>query len=260
MSGTLRISFIQTELSWENPPVNRQHFSKKIAELPETDLIVLPEMFPTGFSMNSKILAEKPHGETLVWMRETAKSKNAAIVGSVIVSEEEKYFNRLYFVFPDGNFKTYDKKHLFTFADEHKSYSPGNKKLIVEYKGWKICPLVCYDLRFPVWSRNVENYDLLLYVANWPKPRTQAWDVLLKARAIENLSYVIGVNRIGKDGNGHEYSGHSAAYDMLGNQISRQDFESEFSETIPLDRTVLLETRKKFAFLNDRDKFKIDAV
>lgn len=257
MNQKLRLSIIQTRLSWENPEANRKKFSQKINELSDTDLIVLPEMFSTGFSMNSKQLAEKDQGETVVWMQEMAAEKNAAITGSIIIWEDGKYFNRMFFVFPNGNFETYDKKHLFTFANEHKSYSPGNKKLIVDYLGWKICPLICYDLRFPVWSRNVENYDLLIYVANWPKARTQAWDILLKARAIENISYTVGVNRVGKDGNELEYSGHSAVYDMLGARISRSDFESEFSETIALNQSVLRETRKKFAFLNDRDKFQI---
>ncbi len=258
MNDTLRISLIQTELSWEDPAENRENFFKKIEELPETDLIILPEMFTTGFSMNSEFLAEKTHDATLAWMKEIARSKNVAITGSVIISEQDRFFNRLFFVFPDGNFQKYDKRHLFTFAGENESYSPGNEKLIVEYLGWKICPLICYDLRFPVWSRNTENYDLLLYVANWPKLRTQAWDVLLKARAVENLSYVAGVNRVGKDGNGHDYSGHSAVYDLLGNQISSSDFEVEFSETITLSRSILCETRKRFAFLNDRDEFKIE--
>ncbi|HET8838791.1 MAG TPA: amidohydrolase [Flavobacteriaceae bacterium] len=257
MNENLKVSFIQTELSWENPAINRKRFSDKITSLPETDLIVLPEMFSTGFSMNSEKLAEKTQGETVVWMQKMAAKKNAAITGSIIVCEGEKYFNRMFFVFPDGNFETYDKKHLFTFADEHESYSPGNKKLIVEYLGWKICPLICYDLRFPVWSRNVENYDLLIYVANWPKARTQAWDILLKARAIENISYVVGVNRVGKDGNELEYSGHSAVYDMLGTRISTSDFENEFSETIVLSKPTLDTTRRKFAFLNDGDKFEI---
>ncbi|HET8809698.1 MAG TPA: amidohydrolase [Flavobacteriaceae bacterium] len=251
----LRISIVQAEIAWENPVENRERFSKKIAELPETDLIVLPEMFPTGFSMNAKNLAENPEGESLVWMQKTAKEKKSAITGSVIVVENGKFYNRLFFVFPNGKFEVYDKKHLFSYAEEHKTYSPGNKKIIVEHKGWKICPMICYDLRFPVWSRNAEGYDLLLYVANWPKPRTQAWDILLKARAVENISYVAGVNGIGTDGNGLPYSGHSAVYGPLGDQLSTLDFEKEFSDTLSLSKSNLIETRKKLAFLNDRDEF-----
>lgn len=250
-----RISIVQAEIAWENPVENRERFSKKIAELPETDLIVLPEMFPTGFSMNAKNLAENPEGESLVWMQKTAKEKKSAITGSVIVLENGKFYNRLFFVFPNGKFEVYDKKHLFSYAEEHKTYSPGNKKIIVEHKGWKICPMICYDLRFPVWSRNVEGYDLLLYVANWPKPRTQAWDILLKARAVENISYVAGVNGVGTDGNGLPYSGHSAVYGPLGDQLSTFDFEKEFSDTLSLNKSNLIETRKKLAFLNDRDEF-----
>lgn len=255
MSENLKISIIQTELSWENPEANRKHFSKKIAALSKTDLIVLPEMFTTGFSMNAKNLAEKTKGETLSWMQKTAVEKKAAITGSVIIAENGKFYNRMFFVFPDGSYKTYDKKHLFSYADEDQTYSAGKEKLIVTYKGWKICPLVCYDLRFPVWSRNTEDYDLLLYVANWPKVRTPAWDILLKARAVENICYVAGVNRVGTDGNDLPYSGHSAIYDPLGTQLCTENFEQEFSASISLNKAGLEETRRKLAFLNDRDAF-----
>lgn len=253
----MRVSIIQAKIEWESPQANRKRFSEKINALSETDLVVLPEMFPTGFSMNAKNLAEGPEGESLTWMKKMAKEKNATITGSVIVSENQNFYNRLFFVFPDGNYEAYDKKHLFSYAGEHKTYSPGNKKLIVEYKGWKICPMICYDLRFPVWSRNVEDYDLLVYVANWPKARVQAWDALLRARAVENMCYAVGVNGIGIDGNGHPYSGHSAIYGPLGNQISTNDFEKEFSETISLSKTELEKTREKMAFLNDRDSFEL---
>lgn len=253
----MRVSIIQAKIEWESPQANRKRFSEKIIALSETDLVVLPEMFPTGFSMNAKNLAEGPEGESLTWMKKMAKEKNATITGSVIVSENQNFYNRLFFVFPDGNYEAYDKKHLFSYAGEHKTYSPGNKKLIVEYKGWKICPMICYDLRFPVWSRNVEDYDLLVYVANWPKARVQAWDALLRARAVENMCYAVGVNGIGIDGNGHPYSGHSAIYGPLGNQISTNDFEKEFSETISLSKTELEKTREKMAFLNDRDSFEL---
>lgn len=253
----LKISFLQSKFAWEDPAVNRKRYSEKINLLPDTDLIILPEMFPTGFSMNAKKLAEEPEGETFSWMIKTAKKKQAAITGSVIIVENQKYYNRLYFVFPDGRFETYDKKHLFSFAEEHKTFSPGNKKIILEFKGWKICPLICYDLRFPVWSRNVEEYDLLIYVAYWPHVRIPAWDALLRARAVENMCYSVGVNGIGTDGNGHTYSGHSAIYGPLGNLLSTEDYEKELSETISLNKTELMDIRQKMAFLEDRDSFKI---
>lgn len=258
MQDFLRVSMIQTHLHWENPIANSAHFSEKIEKLKgQTDLIILPEMFTTGFSMNADQLAEEEDGITLRWMISHAKNLDTAITGSVIISEKEAYYNRLFFVFPDGSYSTYDKKHTFTLAGEHEAYQQGEKKLIVEYKGWKICPLICYDLRFPVWSRNNKDYDVLIYVANWPKKRILAWDTLLKARSIENMSYCIGVNRIGLDGNGHEYIGHSAAYDVLGEQISTLNFEEDFEETIVLEKQHVLGLREKLQFLNDRDDFNL---
>jgi len=252
----LNLSIIQADLNWEDAEKNRNLFSEEIKNLPpETDLVILPEMFTTGFSMNAKVLAEEKNGKTLKWLLQTSEEYQIAITGSVIIKENGNYYNRLFFVFPDGNYKTYDKKHLFTLANEQDTYSAGKKRLIVTYKDWKICPLVCYDLRFPVWSRNTEDFDLLLYVANWPKKRTEAWDALLKARAIENMCYVAGVNRVGLDGNDHEYSGHSAVYDMLGKQISKLDNEDVFTESLQLNKEKLVATRKRFAFLNDRDAF-----
>ncbi len=252
----LNVTVIQADIYWEQREANLQLFSEKIAQVTKlTDLVILPEMFTTGFSMNAKDLAERENGNTLKWLQQTAQKHKVALTGSIIVQEGKHYYNRLFFVFPEGNYKTYDKKHLFTLAHEQKTYSAGNNRLIVEYKGWKICPLICYDLRFPVWSRNTEDFDLLIYVANWPKKRTQAWDVLLKARAIENMCYVAGVNRVGFDANKHEYSGHSAIYDMLGKQISILKNEESFIETLQLDKSELIKTRKKFAFLNDRDSF-----
>ncbi|EJF11524.1 amidohydrolase [Pontibacter sp. BAB1700] len=208
----LRVTIIQTSLHWQDAAANRSMFSEKLALVaPDTDLVVLPEMFTTGFSMDASGLAEETEGPTLEWMKEEAAKHEAVLTGSVIVREGEQYFNRLYWVRPDGTYEHYNKRHLFRMAKEHHTYTPGQEKLLVELRGWKICPLVCYDLRFPVWSRNVgSEYDLLLYVANWPKPRANAWSILLQARAIENLSYVVGVNRVGTDGNGHPYSGDSA--------------------------------------------------
>lgn len=254
----LNLTLVQTTLHWENAQANRDHFSKILEEISEaTDLILLPEMFSTGFSMNAKKLAEPTSGKTLQWMKERAHEKDAMVIGSVIIVEHDNYYNRLFAVSPDGKIKHYDKKHLFSFADEEKHYSAGKKKLIIDYRGWKICPLVCYDLRFPVWSRNIEDYDLLLYVANWPQKRTEAWDSLLKARAIENMAYVAGLNRVGKDGNGHNYNGHSAVYDMLGTQISTVENEKTFTETLVLHKSALKKARHQFPFLNDRDTFTV---
>ncbi len=253
-NNTMNISLIQTSLTWEDPQGNRANFEKLINGIGQTDLILLPEMFATGFTMQPKQVAETMEGGTIAWMKEMAAAKDCAITGSLVITENGSYYNRLLFVFPDGTMKTYDKRHLFSLAGEDKSYTPGTEKLIVEYKGWKICPLVCYDLRFPVFARNVEEYDLLLYVANWPSPRILAWDTLLKARAIENMCYVAGVNRIGEDTNGHPYPGHSQVVDCLGATIvDASGDEGVFS--VVLDKESMLETRKKFGFLNDRDSF-----
>ena len=254
---TLRISLIQGPLTWEKPEANRGYFGKQIATLQgKTDLILLPEMFSTGFSMRSKALAEPPNGPTRQWMQDQAQKAGSAIVGSVITKGDQNYYNRLYFVFPTGNYEVYDKHHLFTYAKEDKSYTPGGKKLIVDYKNWKICPLICFDLRFPVWARNREDYDLLLYIANWPKSRILHWDTLLRARSIENLCYTVGVNRIGIDGNNLEYNGHSAIYDALGQKITTSDWEKEFTETTILKKSRLTKVRKTFPFLKEKDSFK----
>lgn len=253
----MKIALLQTSIDWENPLENRSHLSQKITGFMEdVDLIVLPEMFSSGFTMNPKAVAETMKGETILWLQHLAKAKNCAITGSLVIKEKESFYNRLVFVFPDGKMQHYDKRHLFTLAGEDKIYTAGKEKLIVEYKGFKICPLVCYDLRFPVFARNVENYDVLLYVANWPKVRTNAWDILLKARAVENMCYTIGVNRVGVDGNNHEYIGHSQAIDFLGNYIIEPQ-ETEGVFIVELDKKKLDETRNKLAFLDDKDEFKL---
>lgn len=253
----MKIALLQTFLTWENPIENRSHLAQKITGFMEdVDVIVLPEMFSSGFTMNPEKVAETMQGETILWLQHMAKAKNCAIIGSLVITENENYYNRLVFVFPTGEIQHYDKRHLFTLAGEDKVYTSGTQKLIVNYKGFKICPLVCYDLRFPVFARNVEDYDVLLYVANWPKPRINAWDILLKARAVENMCYTIGVNRIGTDANKHDYSGHSQAVDFLGNYILDPQ-ESEGVFIVALNKEQLLETRKKLAFLTDRDKFTI---
>ncbi len=251
----MKIALIQTTLHWENPEANRNQIEKLILSITESvDLIVLPEMFSTGFTMNPKDVAETMSGDTVTWLQSIAKSKNVAIIGSLVVKESNQYYNRLLFVYPSGEINKYDKRHLFTLAGEDKVYTAGNERLIVDYLGFKICPLICYDLRFPVFSRNTENYDLMLYVANWPKPRVNAWDILLKARAVENQCFVIGVNRVGLDNNNHEYVGHSQAVDFSGNYLlAPQNNESVFIVTI--DKNEMIAMRKKLDFLADRDVF-----
>ncbi|MAL59504.1 MAG: amidohydrolase [Flavobacteriaceae bacterium] len=254
--NNLKVTIIQSHLHWENPEANRAMFSEKIASIPEpTDLILLPEMFTTGFTMNASPLAEAMQGPTLQWMIGQSIKVDAAIAGSVIIKEDNQFFNRFLFVFKNEILQYYDKRHTFTLAGENKVFTAGNTKLIIDYKNWRICPLVCYDLRFPVWARNTEDYDVLLYVANWPKKRIAAWDALLKARAIENMAYCVGVNRTGLDGNGHEYIGHSAAYDVLGEQVSTPSFEKEFIETITLSKEHIHQNREHLQFLRDRDSF-----
>lgn len=253
----MKIALIQTDLFWQNANKNRENFDSKIDEIQsEVNLIVLPEMFSTGFTMNASEVAETMQGETIEWMKFKAKQKNAAITGSVVITENEKFYNRMFFVFPSGEIQYYDKRHSFSLAGEDKVYTCGNKKVIVDYLDWKICLQVCYDLRFPVFVRNVENYDLILYVANWPKVRTNAWDALLKARAIENLSYVVGVNRIGNDAHDYEHIGHSQAIDFFGNYILEPQ-EKNGVFVVELDKNTMYETRKKLDFLSDRDQFEI---
>ena len=253
----MKIALLQAPLIWENPIANRKYFEEKIISITENvDLIVLPEMFTSGFTMNPKAIAETMQGETVSWLQALAKAKNIAITGSLVIQENGNFYNRLVFVFPSGEIKTFDKKHLFTLAGEDKIYTSGTEKIINEYKGFKICPLICYDLRFPVFARNTEDYDVLIYVANWPKPRINSWDALLKARAIENMCYTIGVNRIGEDPNQHHYPGHSQAIDFLGNYIIEPQ-ETEGVFIVNLDKNTLLESRQKFGFLNDRDAFKM---
>ncbi|WP_298116476.1 amidohydrolase [Flavobacterium sp.] len=253
----MKIALIQTELSWENPNENVALLQDNINTISQyVDLIVLPEMFTSGFTMNPQNVAESMDGATISWLKKTAKNKNCAITGSLVIEENGNYYNRLVFVFPSGEIQSYDKRHLFSLAGEDKVYTSGTKKLIAEYKGFKICPLICYDLRFPVFSRNIEDYDVLIYVANWPKPRTNAWDILLKARAVENMCYAIGVNRVGTDNNNHEYIGHSQVVDYLGNYI-QEPTEKEGILFVELNKKEMLETRKKLNFLNDRDNFKL---
>ena len=254
----LKIAIVQTDIVWQNAEQNKINYSEKIKNIQEQiDVIVLPEMFSTGFSMNPEGISENMQGETVQWMKKLALEKNAAICGSLIISEEQKYYNRFLFVHPSGKIETYDKRHLFTLAGEEKVYDKGFEKLIITYKDWKICPLICYDLRFPVWARNVEEYDVLFYVANWPKRRIVAWDTLLKARAIENMCYTIGVNRVGVDANNYEYCGHSAAYNSLGEKLTNTLPNEACVEIVAIQKEHLIQTRKQLNFLNDKDAFEI---
>ncbi len=260
MSDTLKITLIQTSLHWEDISANLQMFSQKIFSIKvETDLILLPEMFSTGFSMNAAALAEDMTGSAMQWMKKTTAEKNCVITGSIIAKEGTKFYNRLIWMRADGSYEQYDKRHLFRLADEGHTYTPGNKKIYTEIKGWKILPLVCYDLRFPVWSRRTkqDDYDLLLYVANWPERRNHAWKQLLVARAIENQSYVAGLNRIRNDGNDFYHAGDSTVIDFKGEHISKIKPNEEGTETITLHKPPLNDFRKTFAFIEDADEFKI---
>jgi predicted amidohydrolase len=257
MQDHLRIAAIQANLIWEQRAKNRETFEQLITPISNVDLIILPEMFSTGFTMKPALVAEKMNGETITWMKTISQRKNAAIVGSLVIEEHGDYYNRAIFVHPDGKIETYDKRHAFTLAGEHKEYCTGTERLIVDYKGWKLFPLICYDLRFPVWSRYNDEYDVLIYMANWPKPRIFAWDSLLCARAIENMSYCVGVNRVGVDENGYEYIGHTSVYDMLGKKIADTSEGKVEVLICELSKSKLQETRKKLNFLNDRDEFEI---
>lgn len=261
----LNITLIQSPLHWEDPVANRAMFEEKIWKIEDrTDVIVLPEMFTTGFTMNAAPVAEPMNTTTTRWMKQMADKTGALILGSVIIRESNHYFNRLIWMEPGGSLKTYDKRHLFRMANEHEVYQGGSQHWSGTWKGWKIRPLVCYDLRFPVWSRNRYDrasdsmeYDLLIYVANWPQPRVSAWDALLKARAIENLSFAAGVNRIGPDGLGTAYSGHSAVIDPRGNSVWFGG-EDECLKTIGLEARLLQEHRKRFPAYLDADDFRLD--
>lgn len=258
MSDNLNIALIQTALVWENPQQNRDNIQEKIETIKNpVDLVVLPEMFTSGFTMHPAHAAETMKGETIAWLTTLASKKQFAVTGSLVIEEDGNFYNRMVFVHPNGKIEHYDKRHRFTLAGEHKVYTAGSKKIIVDYKDWKICPLICYDLRFPVWSRNTIDYDVLIYVANWPAPRITAWDTLLKARAIENMSYCVGVNRVGTDDNNHEYSGHSAVYDVLGTRVDTIPFNEEAIEIITLKKENISHYRSKLNFLSDRDHFSI---
>ncbi len=279
--ASLTITTIQTNLAWENKAANLQVLENKINDLEDkTEIVVLPEMFSTGFSMQPKLFAETMEGESLLWMKEVAAKNKIILTGSLIIQENENYYNRLIWMLPNGQYGYYDKRHLFAFGEEDKHYTAGNKRLIASVKGWKINLQICYDLRFPVWARNralqtdkragessltlpekataifSPEYDLLIYVANWPERRNHAWKTLLCARAIENQCYVVGVNRVGRDGNNINHSGNSLVIDPLGEVLYHvADEEDVF--TITLQKEHVEEVRAKFPFWKDGDNFNL---
>lgn len=248
----MNITLVQTKLHWEKIEANLEMFSQKLQNLPQTDLIILPEMFTTGFSMNAAPLAEEMGASAMQWMEKQASKHQAVITGSLIIKEHDNFYNRLIWMRPDGSYEYYDKKHLFTMAKEEETYTAGDKKVIIEYMGFKICPLICYDLRFPVWNRNKEDYDLAIYVANWPAKRSYHWRSLLLARAIENQCYVAAVNRVGDDGKDFHYSGDSALIDPAGEIIYQKTEEEDIFQT-NISLSHIQEVRKKLPFLKDRD-------
>lgn len=254
----LRVSLVQCDISWENRKENLRLTEKRLAALAgTTDLVVLPEMFSTGFSMKSRELAENADGETVRFLRRAAREFGLAVTGSFIALDNEQYYNRGFFITPDGEIRFYDKRHLF--LEERHYFSPGNRKLIVDYLGWKIRLLICYDLRFPVWSRNTNNeYDLLIYVASWPEVRIKVWQNLLIARALENVAYVCGVNRVGTDGNNARYTGESVIVDYKGQPVAATGTGQETVITAVLDLTSLHRFREKFPVWQDADRFTLD--
>lgn len=260
--SNLTITIIQTALHWEDKAANLAMFESKIDSIKDkTEIVVLPEMFSTGFSMKPELLAETMDGDTVRWMKRMAAEKKIILTGSIIAKEGDEYFNRLIWMLPNGQYGVYDKRHRFAFAGEDQHYTAGSKRLIASVKGWKINLLVCYDLRFPVWARqqssdNGLEYDLMIYVANWPERRSHAWKTLLQARAIENQSYVVGVNRVGIDGNNINHSGDSMIIDPLGEALYHKK-EQEDIFTITLDKEHLNTVREKFPFWKDADDFNI---
>ncbi len=261
----LKISIVQAETVWHNPQANRDYYQALFREQHAgSDVIVLPETFTSGFSNDAIAQAETMQGETVAWLREQAQLLNSAITGSVQMRDGEQVFNRMLWAMPDGDIQFYDKRHLFRMAGEHERYAAGADKIFIDYKGWRICPLVCYDLRFPVFSRNRFNntqpnaydYDVLIYVANWPSPRHFAWQTLLKARAIENQSYVVGVNRVGSDGNGLNYLGGSTVLDFMGQTIVESGSDPQL-QSASISYAELNAFRERFPFYLDADNFSI---
>ncbi|MGM0650484.1 MAG: amidohydrolase [Bacteroidota bacterium] len=255
-NNELKLALYQADLFWEQPDKNIEKLWEYEGKLQDIDILICPEMFTTGFSMNVKNMAQPHQSGHFQHMAKLATNTDTALVFSMIVHDGGKYYNRLYFIFPDGCTAFYDKKHLFMMGDEHNHYSAGHKRLLVDFKGWRIMPLICYDLRFPVWSRNTSNYDLLLYVANWPGVRADVWKTLLKARALENQSYVAGVNRVGTDGRNITYQGDSLLFDAKGKALlDAGDGEKFLTASVYYDELKIF--RDKFPVLNDIDNFRM---
>ncbi|MFA7471633.1 MAG: amidohydrolase [Spirosomataceae bacterium] len=255
----LRVTLVQTDIYWEDIPANLAHLEEKLAQLTgQTDLIILPEMFSTGFTMTPENVAEPLNLVTTRWMRQMALGTNAMILGSYVAREGTHFYNRLLAVYPDGTYVYYDKRHLFRMGGENEVYTPGKERVTLEWRGFKIRPYICYDLRFPVWSRNKIDspYDLLVYVANWPSSRDVVWETLLRARAIENLAYVAGANRIGIDGNNVTYIGNSQIIDFKGQPLGKLTDKDEIL-TIALSKAALENFRTKFPAHLDADPFEI---
>jgi predicted amidohydrolase len=255
MKDDIDIAIVQADIIWENPQENLKKYSHLLKDTEKVDVIFLPEMFSTGFSMRPQTLKETMTGPSVSWMKEMAKEMNAAVTGSLIIEEYKKIYNRAVWMYPNGEVQFYDKRHLYTMGQEHLHYSPGKEKTIIEYKEWKFCPQICYDLRFPAFARNLEDYDVVFYMANWPSPRHNVWKNLLIARAVENQSYCIGINRVGTDGTGLNYLGDSACVDAKGcaKFMGKQEIVSHFT----LNYKDLQSFRKSFPLLSDRDNFKI---
>jgi omega-amidase len=253
----LRLTLVQTDLFWHDPAANRRMLDDTLRALAGvTDLVVLPEMFTTGFTMEPERAAEVASGPSIEWMRDTARRLDAVVTGSISTLDGGRFFNRLTWMRPDGTSATYDKRHLLRMAGEHTHYTAGTRRLVVELNGWRICPMICYDLRFPVWSRNRDDYEVLIYVANWPSRRRHAWHTLLKARAVENLCYSVGVNRLGADGVNVAYTGDTMAFDFFGQPLFA-DSERPFVQTVTLQRAALEEHRSLFPAQLDADRFEI---
>ncbi|MEI6853509.1 MAG: amidohydrolase [Bacteroidota bacterium] len=259
----LRVNLIQSDLVWEQPEHNLRNFDVKLSGLRgQQDIVALPEMFNTGFTMNGTANSEAPDGKAFQWMKAKAKELDCVVTGTFLCKDQDQLFNRLVWMRPDGSYETYNKRHLFRFGNEHLYFVPGALKLIVEIKGWRVCPLICYDLRFPVWAKNTFEdgrfeYDLLLYIANWPERRKHHWRALLQARAIENLSYSIGINRIGTDGIGTAHSGNSLVYSPKGELMCEPQEHAESNTIVTLSANELMDYRQKFNVGLDWDKFSI---
>ena len=265
MTKDLKITIVQTSPVWEDVDANISLFSQKLENIEpsSTDLIVLPEMFNTGFTINAAKVAEPVNGKTTEWLAKMAAQKNCVVTGSLVIKDEGNYYNRLIWMQPDGKYQVYDKRHLFRMDSENKIFASGNTRLVVNLAGWRICPFICYDLRFPVWSRQPQTpegafYDCLIYVASWPDRRSYAWRQLLIARAIENQAYVAGVCRIGKDGNGVEHAGHSVVLNPKGEPLSNTKPNAESIETVTISYRELEDFRKEFPVGLDADKFRIE--